>query len=134
MNNEVSSSAPSYVILSPRRKALGLLCKKCQTECSYELTSKEVSILQNTDSLTESYLSNDISEEVYVAYSKEICKHCYMAERDKRYKELVCMVGQRFKPMVDEYLFGVGDIEALNIWIGTGLARKVFEYKQEYCL
>lgn len=125
-------NAPSYSIFSPRNKTLSVLCAKCQKEYEYRLTSEEIGILRR-DNLTDAYLNDLLSEKLYIAQEEGLCMDCYNAKRDMKYRELMGSIDIRFKSMVDEYIFGIGDnIEDLNIWLGTKTAKAVYEYRQEF--
>lgn len=122
---------PSYSVFNAKAAGYFFYCANCNGEYKYSLTKEENVKLYGRYYKHECVLEN-ISERIWVPERYQICEHCFAVQRDSEYKELMCRIDENCKALVDDYLYGIGNIGDIEVWLGTGLTSAIEEFKAKY--
>lgn len=79
-------------------------------------------------------LSSIEEEGVRVAEKFQLCMRCFADTKEEEYKSILYRAGSQFRPMVEDYVFGIGKLEDIRLWLGDALASAIEEFKIKYVL
>lgn len=122
---------PSYSVFSPSYKKYTICCENCRREYYYKLSDADVCAVKDYYTGKAS-LSSVAGEGVRIAEKFNLCQPCFMDAREDEYRNILYRAGNRFKPMVEDYVYGIGRLEDLKLWLGDALASAIEEFKEKY--